>query len=303
MNKVTKAYIAIVFLSIAWGTTYLAIRIAVQHYPAFLFAGLRQLIAGLLMGTFAYALNRKVDVSRSTILHNFIVGFLLITIGNGIVSYAEKYIPSGVAALICSLMPLNAVMLNIFMSKEEKVNPSIIIGLILAITGVGLIFRDNLADLMNPEYLWGMIAIYFATGSWAFGSIKNRQRVANVNPIFNAAMQLFFGGLLLIIFSPAVDSFENFEPFQPDALWAMLYLIIVGSFLAYTAYMFALKVLPVGIVTLYAYINPLVAVLLGYLILDEKLTWFTALAFMTIVSGVYMVNWGYRKQKNVIPNE
>ncbi len=303
MNKVTKAYIAIVFLSIAWGTTYLAIRIAVQHYPAFLFAGFRQLIAGLVMGTFAYALNRKVDISRSTILHNFVVGFLLITIGNGIVSYAEKYIPSGVAALICSLMPLNAVMLNIFMSKEEKVNPSIIIGLILAITGVGLIFRDNLADLMNPAYLWGMIAIYFATGSWAFGSIKNRQRVANINPIFNAAMQLFFGGLLLIIFSPAVDSFENFEPFQPDALWAMLYLIIVGSFLAYTAYMFALKVLPVGIVTLYAYINPLVAVLLGYLILDEKLTWFTALAFMTIVSGVYMVNWGYRKQKNVIPNE
>ena len=297
MNKVTKAYLAVAFLSIAWGTTYLAIRIAVMHYPAFLFAGLRQVIGGALLGGIALLLNRKADLSKEMLLHNIFVGFLLITMGNGIVSYAEKYIPSGVAALICCLMPLNAVVLNLMIYKNERMNKYIIVGLALAILGVVLIFRDNIADLVNPAYFWGMIATYFATISWAYGSIRNRYREAKVNPLFNSAVQLFFGGVILVILSPAIDSYENFEPFQPDALKAMAYLIIVGSLLAYSFYMYAFKILPVGVVTLYAYINPLVAVLLGYLILDERLTWYTGIAFVTIVSGVYLVNTGYRKEK------
>ncbi|MCB0697381.1 MAG: EamA family transporter [Chitinophagaceae bacterium] len=297
MNNNTKAYIAIAFLSIAWGTTYLAIRIAVMHYPAFLFAGLRQVIAGTLMAVFAIAVYKKADISRRTILMNMMIGFFMITVGNGIVSYSEKTVPSGVAALICSMMPLNAVMLNIFMVRDDKVNPMIVTGLLLAMGGVALIFRDNLADLANPVYFWGMIAIFIGTMSWAFGSIKSKQLAGVKNPIFNAAMQLFFGGFFLLLLSPAIDSYDNFEPFQPDALKAMAYLIIVGSFLAFTAYMFALKVLPVGIVTLYAYVNPLVAVILGYFIMGERLTWFTGLSFAGIVSGVYLVNAGYRKQK------
>lgn len=297
MNRTTKAYLAIAFLSIAWGTTYLAIRIAVQHYPAFLFAGIRQVLAGGLMGIFAILAYKKADLSWPVLRMNILIGFFMIAMGNGIVSYAEKTVPSGVAALICSMMPLNAVLLNILINRDEKMNPMIVSGLLLAFAGVALIFRDNLADLANPVYFWGMIAIYIGTVSWAFGSIKSKKLTGVKNPIFNAAVQLFSGGFFLVVLSPLVDSYQNFEPFQPDALKAMAYLIIVGSFLAFTAYMFALKVLPVGIVTLYAYINPLVAVLLGYLILSERLTWFTAAAFATIVSGVYLVNTGYRRQK------
>lgn len=291
---------AVAYLSLAWGTTYLAIRIAVMHYPAFLFAGFRQVIGGFLLGVIALALYRKADLSRKMILHNMFVGFLLITVGNGIVAYAEKTVPSGVAALICCLMPLNAVVLNLLIHKNETLNTKIVAGLVLAITGVGLIFRDNLSDLINPSYLWGMIAIYVGTLAWAYGSIRNRYREAKSNPLFNSALQLLFGGMFLLILSPVVDSYENFEPFQPDAMKAMAYLIIVGSLLAYSLYMYAFKILPVGVVTLYAYINPLVAVILGYFILDERLTWFTALSFVTIVSGVYLVNTGYRKQKQSI---
>lgn len=299
MNNTTKAYLSVAFLSIAWGTTYLAIRVAVMVYPAFLFAGVRQVIGGLLLGLIALGLYKKADLSRRMILHNILIGFLLITMGNGIVSYAEKTVPSGVAALICCLMPLNAVVLNLILYKNEQMNKQIVAGLAIALIGVVLIFRDNLADLINPAYLWGMIAIYIGTFSWAYGSIRNRYREAKTNPLFNSAMQLFFGGVMLVILSPLVDSYENFEPFHPDAMKAMAYLIIVGSLLAYSLYMYAFKILPVGVVTLYAYINPLVAVILGYLILDERLTWFTALSFVTIVSGVYLVNTGYRKQKAI----
>lgn len=297
MNRVTKAYLAVAFLSIAWGTTYLAIRIGVMHYPAFLFAGLRQLIAGSVMGVFALAFYKKADLSWPVLRANILIGFFMIAVGNGIVSYAEKTVPSGVAALICSMMPLNAVILNILINRDEKMNPIIISGLMLAMGGVALIFRDNLADLANPVYFWGMIAIFIGTTSWAYGSIRGKKLAGAKNPVFNAAVQLFSGGLILTLLSPAVDTYENFEPFQPDALKAMAYLIIVGSFLAFTMYMYAFKILPVGIVTLYAYINPLVAVILGYLVLDERLTWYTAAAFVTIVSGVYLVSTGYRRQK------
>lgn len=297
MSRITKAYLALIFISIGWGTTYLAIRIGVLHYPAFLFAGLRQVISGVLLALIALILNRKADLSWHTMKANLISGFLLITIGNGIVSYTEKYIPSGVAALICSLMPLNAVLLNIFISKTEKVNATIIGGLLLALAGVAFIFKDNVADLANPAYLWGIVAIYIGTASWAYGSIINSRPRITFNPLFNAAMQLLFGGIFLLACSPLIDRFDNFEAFQPEAMWSMAYLIVVGSVGAYAAYMFALKVLPVGIVTLYAYVNPLVAVVLGYFILGEKLTWYTALSFVAIVSGVYIVNAGYKKQK------
>ena len=296
MSKTTKAYLAFFFICIAWGTTYLAIRIAVMHYPPFLFAGIRQIISGVIMGAIAFIIYKKVDLTSSTIKHNMLVGFLMITLGNGVVSYAEKYIPSGVAALICSTMPMNAVIINLIASKDEKMNWLIGIGMALAFCGVGLIFRDNLADLTNPAYLIGMVSIYIATAFWAYGSIINRKKASITNPIFNAAMQLGFGGLFLTVLSPFVDNFTNFKPFQPDAIGAMAYLIIVGS-LAFVAYMYALKILPVGFVTSYAYINPLVAVILGFLILDEKLTWYTTLAFIGIILGVYLVNRGYAVQQ------
>ncbi len=297
MGDKAKAYLAYFIICIAWGTTYLAIRVGVTHYPPFLFAGARQVISGILMVGLGLLWYKKADLSLSTFKHNVLIGFLLITIGNGTVSWAEKFIPSGVAALICTTMPMNAVIINLIASKEEKLNVTIIIGMLLAFSGVALIFRDNLTDLANPAYLFGMVAIYFATAFWAFGSILNRKRVDIVNPIFNSGIQIGFGGLFLLLLSPIVDNYEGFEPFQPDALAAMGYLVVVGSLIAYTAYMYALKKLPVGFVTSYAYINPLVAVILGFLILGERLTWYTALSFIGIVSGVYLVNRGYKLTK------
>ncbi|MEZ5015684.1 MAG: EamA family transporter [Flavipsychrobacter sp.] len=297
MGDKTKAYIAYFVICIAWGTTYLAIRVGVSHYPAFLFAGIRQVVSGLLMLGIGLAWYKRADLTKSTLFHNMLIGFLLITIGNGTVSYAEKVIPSGVAALICTMMPMNAVIINLIASKEEKLSLTIVLGMLLAFGGVVLIFKDNIADLANPAYLFGMVSIYFATAFWALGSILNRKKVDIINPIFNSGVQIGFGGLFLVLLSPLVDSYTDFQPFQKDALLSMGYLVVVGSIIAYTAYMYALKKLPVGFVTSYAYINPLVAVLLGYLILDEKLTWYTWLAFVSIVSGVYLVNRGYKAQR------
>lgn len=295
MKGNSLAYISLIFICIIWGTTYLALRIGVMHYPPFLFAGIRQVISGSVIMLVAYLLSRKIDISRANILRQMFAGFLMITLGNGLVTWAEIYVPSGVAALLCSLMPVCAVFINLASGKKETLNFQIIAGLILGLGGVGLIFKDNISDLTNSSYIYGIAAIMVATFSWAYGSIINKNNGKLLNPIFNSGLQLLAGGAFLLIMSPFFDDFDHFKFYDPEGLLSMAYLIVFGSILAYTAYVYTLHKLPVGLVTIYAYINPLVAVILGYFILHEKLTSYTFLAFVTIIVGVFLVKKGYQK--------
>jgi len=296
MKANPKAYIALIFVCIVWGTTYMAIRVGVMHYPAFLFAGVRQLIAGLILMVIALAISKKKDLSGGNILRQMLVGFLMLSLGNGCVTWGEKYIPSGIAALLCSMMPLFAVSFNLFSSKKDHFNSTIGLGMLLGVCGVGLIFRNNLADITKPEYIGGMLAVIVATASWALGSIINKKDTDPVNPFFNSGLQLFFGGLFMFFISPAIDNYHGLQLWNRDGLLALLYLITFGSVLAYAAYMYALSALPVGIATIYAYINPLIAVIMGYLVLNEALNIYTGLAFGTIAVSVFLVNKGYRQQ-------
>ncbi len=296
MTKQTKAYIALVFICLAWGTTYLAIKVGVIHYPAFIFAGIRQLLAGLILIPVALMVSRQTDLSKQNILRQMLMGFLMLTVGNGGVTWAEKFIPSGIAALICSMMPLFAVLFNLLSSRKEHFNWAIGFGMLLGVCGVGLIFRHNIADITKPGYLGGITCVFIATAGWAMGSILNKQYGKAVNPLFNAGLQLTFGGIFLLIISAGADDFSNFQPWNKDGILSLLYLVIFGSVLAYTAYMYALDVLPVGIATIYAYVNPLIAVVAGFLFLDETLNIYTGLAFITVVASVFLVNRGYRQQ-------
>jgi drug/metabolite transporter (DMT)-like permease len=296
MRYPLKALLAFLFICIAWGTTYLAIKVGVTYWPALLYAGIRQVISGIIIIAIALAIDRKVDLTWNNLRHQLFIGFLMITLGNGLVSWGEKFIPSGVAALICGMMPLCAVLINVGLNKDERMNALILAGTTLGFGGVALNFKDSIADLYNSKYLVGMLVTLCATTSWALGSIVNKKKKKQVNPVFNSGLQLGFGGLFLLAGSPVIDDYNRADFHNRDALWALAYLIIIGSVLAYTAYMYALKELPVGVVMLYAYVNPLVAVLLGYWLLHEPLTIFTVLSFISIMLGVYLVNRGYSRQ-------
>jgi len=300
MTAKNRAYLAVIYICIIWGTTYLAIRIGVQHYPAYLYAGVRQTTAGIIMLIAGLAVRKKIDLSAKNVFQQMLTGFLLLTMGNGCVTWGEKYISSGVAALICSLMPIFAVSFNLIFSKKEKLNFAITLGMILGICGVALIFRHNISDLGNPKYVAGILTVLLATVCWAFGSILNRKKEKPSNPIFNVAMQLFFGGLFMLIASPVVDDYSSFQWWNGPAFYSLIYLIIFGSVLAYAAYMYALSELPVGVATIYAYINPLVAVVVAYFAKDGELNIYIGMAFITIVLGVYLVNYGYRTQKAAV---
>jgi drug/metabolite transporter (DMT)-like permease len=291
-----NAYLAWLYIAIIWGTTYYASRVAVREIPPFFMAGIRQLTACALMMLIALGIQGKANFSRRNVLRNAIVGFLMISIGNGIVTAAVRVIPSSVAALVCSMTPIAVVILNTTFFKAERPRPLVFLGMLLGFCGVAIIFRNDLSALSNPTYLIGIVATLFGTFGWASGSILSRRWSDPVNPMFDAGMQVGFGGAFLLISSLITEDHSQVQWTIGPSLWAMMYLIVFGSVLAFTLYRYALKNLPVGFVTSYAYINPMIAVVIGFFTGEVVSIW-TGLSFAAIIGGVLLVNSGYQPKE------
>jgi drug/metabolite transporter (DMT)-like permease len=292
-RKLFIAYAGLAAVCLIWGTTYLALRIAVLHFPPFLFTALRQTTAGLVLLGFMLTLGKAAWPTREHFFRQAIGGFFMLTLGNGLVAYAEMEIPSGVAAIICSMMPVMVILINLFISKEDKPNIPIIIGVVLGLIGIVMIFSQHLAEFSNTKYIIGIVLTFGAVIAWAGGSIWMKKKNNDSNPFVNAGIQMLFGGIWCFPLSLMFDDLSNVT-WSAEAAWSLLYLIIFGSLIAYASYSYALKKLPMTIVSMYAYINPLVAVLLGWLVLDEKLNAQIILAFLLTVGGIYIVNKGYQ---------
>ena len=286
-------YFALAAVCIIWGTTYLALRIAVLHFPPFLFTALRQTTAGLLLLAFMLTVGKAALPSRDHLWRQVIGGFFMISLGNGLVAWAEMHIPSGVAAIICSLMPVLVILINVMIHRDERPTFPIIAGVILGLAGIVIIFSEHLAAFSNRAYIIGIIFTFTAALAWAGGSIWIKKKHTESNPFVNAGLQMFFGGVLLFPFSVAFDDLSQVT-WSAEVAWSMLYLIVFGSLIAYASYAYALRKLPMTIVSLYAYINPLVAVALGWLVLDETLNVKIWLAIALTVTGIYIVNKGYQ---------
>jgi drug/metabolite transporter (DMT)-like permease len=287
------AYAALAAVCLIWGTTYLALRIAVLHFPPFLFTAIRQTTAGLLLLAFMFTVGKAAWPSREHFIRQAIGGFFMLTLGNGLVAYAEMEIPSGVAAIICSLMPVMVIVINLLISKEEKPNIPIIIGLVLGLVGIVMIFGEHVVEFSNTQYIIGIILTFGAVLAWAGGSIWIKKRNTDSNPFVNAGIQMLFGGIWCFPLSLMFDDLSNVT-WTSEAVWSLIYLIIFGSLIAYASYSYALRKLPMTIVSMYAYINPLVAVLLGWIVLNEKLNAQIIIAFLLTVAGIYIVNKGYQ---------
>lgn len=297
MNRTSYLpYLALAAVCIIWGTTYLALRIAVLHFPPFLFTAMRQTTAGLLLLAFMFTVGKAALPSRDHILRQAVGGFFMISMGNGLVAWAEMHIPSGVAAIICSLMPVLVILINVTIHRDEKPTFPIIAGVILGLVGIITMFSEHLSGFSRTEYIIGILFTFAAVVAWAGGSIWIKKHHTDSNPFVNAGLQMFFGGLLLSPFSLAFDDLTRIS-FTTEVIWALAYLIIFGSLVAYASYAYALRKLPMTIVSLYAYINPIVAVVLGWLVLDETLNLKIWLAILLTITGIYIVNKGYQFQK------
>ena len=289
------AYIALGAICIIWGTTYLALRIGVLHFPAFLFVVLRQLISGSMLAIIMLTIGKVSLPSRDNIIRQAIAGFFMITMGNGLVAYAEILIPSGVAAIICSLMPMMVILINLTVNREEKPTIPIVLGVMVGLVGIIMIFGQHIEEFSNLQYQVGIALIFLAVVCWAGCSVWLKKK-SEGNLFLNASLQMFFGGVWTIPLSLLFDDFTIIS-WSAEAMYSLAYLIIFGSVIAYACYSYALRKLPMTILSLYAYVNPVVAVILGWLILDEKLNALIVAAIGVTVAGIYIVNRGYYLSK------
>jgi len=300
-REVRFAYLCLGGICIIWGTTFLAMRIGVKEFPPFLFAGLRQFTAGFLLLSYLLWLKKLKFPSWSNVGRQAFGGFLMITLGNGLVSWAEVYVPSGVAAIICSIMPVWVVLINLTINRSELPNGLIVFGVFTGLGGILLVFNEHLADFVNSNYQWGIAFIFIASMAWALGSVIIKRSRDGSNPFFNAGLQMLFGGLWCFVVSFLFEDLNSLQ-WTPQVGYSLGYLIVVGSVGAFAMYVYALTYLPITIASLYSYVNPLVAVLLGWLALDEKLNLKIAFAIVVTAVGIYLVNRGYQLKSQKAAN-
>ncbi len=287
------AYTALAVVCIVWGTTFLAIRIGVTEFPAFLFSVIRQIIGGGILSVIMLTVGKVKWPGKQVIINQAIGGLFLITLGNGLIGYAEIYVSSGLAAIICSMMPIWVILINLFTTQEERPTLPVIIGMMMGLGGIVLIFSEHLSEFADSRYMLGIVICFISNFCWALGSVITKRRNTNSNPFLNAGLQMFFGGIFLIPLSLLFDDYSTIQWTQ-GTVYSLLYLIVIGSVIAYACYQYAIKTLPMTIVSLYAYINPLVAILLGWVILNERFNLSIAIGMLVTIGGIYLVNRGYQ---------
>ena len=289
-----KAYFALTLVCLIWGTTYFFIKLGVDHFPPFAFLGIRHFIAGLLLIAFI-SLKRKNRIlfSWSNIKPQILPGILLIATSNGVLGWVEQIVPSGLVAILFALVPVQLAIYNGWIVRQEHQSKYKIMGILMGFAGVLLIFQSQSVSLQIRAYQWGLLVALLATLSWSAGNIIGKQVKTEANAFFNSAIQLLSGGFVLIILSFIFDSWRNIEPFNPQAMLSMSYLILFGSLAGFISYIYALENLPVGQVTIHTYVNPLVAIILGWKFLNEPLNANMILASGLILSGVFLINFSY----------
>jgi len=288
-----KALLALAWVSIFWGTTWLASKEAIRDVPALQIIAIRQLIAAVLyIGFFIYKKHPWPKGKQWIAI--LVMSFLTFMLSNGLSTWGVKFIPSGLGAIMGAIFPLWLVI--IIMIKGKRIPRQALIGLLMGFGGVCIIFYEHLKDFLNPDFVFGITLSLCATISWAFSTLYTKQQAINFNPYFSLGFQMFFSGVIILFIAQISGNTVSLSEIPSSSWWAIAYLVVIGSILTFVAYIYALQHLPTALASIYAYINPIVAVLLGAALLNEKLTLFIAIGGAITMAGVYLVNNSFKKK-------
>lgn len=288
-----KALLALVWVSIFWGTTWLASKQAVQHAPALQVIAIRQMIAAVLYITFFIFKKQPWPKGKQWIVI-LVLSFLNFMVSNALSTWGIKFIPSGLGAIMGAIFPLWLVIITMF--KGKRLPRQALGGLLLGFGGVCIIFYEHLKDFVNPDFTFGILLSLIATISWAFGTLYTKQEAINFNPYFSLGFQMLFSGIIVYSFAATMGYTTSISNIPASSWWAIGYLVVIGSVLTFVAYIYSLQHLPTALASIYAYINPIVAVLLGAALLSEKLTVFIGIGGAITIAGVYLVNNSLKKK-------
>jgi drug/metabolite transporter (DMT)-like permease len=278
-----KALIAYAVVCIVWGSTYAAIRIGVDELPSFLFSGLRFFIAGLLLLGGALVMGSRLPTRGRDWRTLAVVGFFTLTGGNALVVWAEQFTPSGLASVFVTTVALWMALFDALTpGSAAKLSVRTAFGLAVGFAGSVLLVGASPAEILRAD-LRGPIALTVAAASWAIGSIYSKRRPTESGPYVSAAIQMIVGGIVNILIALALGERAVWPP-SVRGVAALAYLVVLGSIIGYSAYAYLLRVAPPTVVGTYAYVNPVVALLLGWLFLGETIT-ARAVGAMALILG------------------
>ena len=280
-----------------WGSTYLGIRYAVETIPPLLMMGIRHTTAGLLV----YAWARSRGAVAPQLRHwryAATAGLFLFVAGHGVLAWAEQKSPSGLAALLCATLPLWTVLVARLKGAEQKISGKAWAGLILGFAGVGVLIGPGALRAHGALSLLGIAAAISSALAWAVGTIYSKSVQMSSSTVLTAAMQMVAGGVLLLVAAFASGETMHVAAFSLRSLLALAYLIVFGSIIAFTVFTWLLTVASPSRVSTYAYVNPVVAVLLGWVLAGEAVGWNTWVATIVIMAGVALVSTRSAKESH-----
>ena len=290
-----RAWIAWIAVCLIWGTTYLAIKVALETIPPFLMGGLRYLAAGVgLAGLLA--LRGRALPALAVWPRLAVLGFFMIGLGNGGVVIGSQWLPSGLTAVLIATSPFWMVTVEAAVSGGQQMHARQWAGLVVGFVGILVLVWPDISgggDAMRGM-LWGVLAVQTACAGWSVGSAYTRRHVMPADVLGAAAIQMLFGGIFMLIGGTLHGEWTRIA-FNPKTTWAFAYLTLAGSVVAFAAYSYALRHMDVAVVSLYTYVNPVIAVVLGAIVLGEPFGWRMVAAAGLIAAGVIVVGPGPKK--------
>jgi len=291
LNKKELPLIILAFAAIyiIWGSTYLFNKIVVTQIPPFLVGASRFTAAGIIVVGITLLIPKRDKPTRVQLINTAKAGFFFLTLGNGIAVWALQYIDSGLTALIISAQPLVLLIMMWFM-EGKKIEKRSMIGIALGILGIYLLVSQNSIE-HHPNQWKGFIAIFLCLLFWGYGSLFVAKADLPKNSLVSTGYQMLFGGLMMIVVSLLLqENPAELLELNRQGFWSMVYLVFFGSIAAFTSFNYLLKKVSPEKVATSTYINPIVALILGAIVLNEKVTTLSMLAAVILLSGVYFIN-------------
>lgn len=290
--------LALCWVGFFWGTTWLASKEAVRHMPGLQVAAIRQFIGGSLY--LCYFLLKKKPWPKGKQWNAIIIlSFLNFFLSNGLSTWGVKYISSGLGSIIAAMVPLWILLINFFRGK--RITRLAVLGILICFGGVCIIFSEHLIDFLKPDFRFGIILSIASTITWSFGTLYTKKKAASFNPYFSLGLQMFISSIFTFAVIGASGMGIPLTQIPANSWWSIAYLVVIGSILTFIAFIYMLQRLPTQLSSLYAYINPIVAVALGSFIFDEPLTLAIVLGGSVTLMGLYLINYAtYKKKSNSI---
>jgi drug/metabolite transporter (DMT)-like permease len=296
------AYLAWVAVCVLWGTTYLGIRVALETIPPALVGGLRFTAAGLLLLAILTARGEAM-IGPSQWRGLALIGFLTICVGNGGVIWAEQWVPSGIAAVTVATIPFWMIGIDALTRDGDPLSTRLVVGLLVGFGGILLLVWPDITagTTEGHRFLLGILALQIACVGWAIGSAISRRHARSEHVLSAAAMQMLFGGLFMLAAATARGEWSHLA-LNARTLVAEIYLTLAGSIVGYSAYTYALRHLPTATVSLYAYANPVLAVVLGAVIAGEPFGPRVVIGSLMVLTGSALVQWREKTRKAAAAN-